>query len=295
MCSSDLGHTGDGAQGAQGITGYQGIQGIQGIQGAQGTQGQQGIQGVQGNTGIQGIQGAQGTQGEQGIQGVQGTQGAQGRQGIQGPQGLQGTQGIQGYTGIQGPYGSKVNSASSPPVSPAPNDFWWNADNGTLMVYYDDGNSQQWVSAISGITGIQGAQGASGTSASISVTDDTTTDSAFYPVFAAGSGTQTAKIASTKLTFNPNTGDITTTGNITAYFSDDRLKTRHTNILDALEKVNKLNGFYFTPNNTAVELGYLPEQDIGVSAQEVDEVLPEAVTQAAIVSKEEYLAVRYEK
>ena len=301
------GITGSGAQGTQGrqgITGAQGIQGNtgagtqgtqgqQGITGSQGTQGEQGIQGTQGQQGITGS-GAQGTQGQQGITGA-GTQGITGAQGIQGNTGAgtQGTQGQQGIQGIQGVKGTKVTAAATPPTSPSVNDFWWNSDYGVLMVYYDDGDSQQWVSAMSGITGIQGTAGSSGSSASIDSTDDVSSNSTFYPVIVAGSGAQTAKISSTKFTFNPSTGDLAAAGNVTAYFSDDRLKDRQGNITNALEKVNKLNGFYFIPNDTAAKLGYAKRMDVGISAQEAEMVLPEVVVPAQ--SNSEYLTVRYER
>ena len=87
-------------------------------------------------------------------------------------------------------------------------------------------------------------------------------------------------------------------GDITASISDDRLKDRIGNIENALEKVNSLNGFTFTPNQKAVELGvYLNTNDIeaGVSAQEVQQVLPEAVADAPVKNDEGYQTVRYEK
>ena len=86
---------------------------------------------------------------------------------------------------------------------------------------------------------------------------------------------------------------ITATGNITAYFSDDRLKTRHGKIENALEKLHTLDGFYYTPNQVAQDLGYEAIQDVGVSAQSVQAILPEIIAPAPIDSK--YLTVRYEK
>lgn len=88
-------------------------------------------------------------------------------------------------------------------------------------------------------------------------------------------------------------GEIRATNNITAYYSDDRLKTRIGNIERALAKVNSLNGFYYEPNETAQKLGYKMVREVGVSAQEVRKVLPEVVVPAPIDDK--YLTVRYEK
>lgn len=89
------------------------------------------------------------------------------------------------------------------------------------------------------------------------------------------------------------TGEIRATNDVTAYYSDDRLKVRLSNISNSLDKVNSLNGFYYKPNKIAQELGYEDELRVGVSAQEVDKVLSEAITDAPISKK--YMAVQYDK
>ena len=86
---------------------------------------------------------------------------------------------------------------------------------------------------------------------------------------------------------------ITATGSITAYFSDDRLKTRKGNIQNALAKVETLNGFHYEANETAQGLGYEAKPEVGVSAQEVQAIMPEVVVPAPIDKK--YLTVRYER
>jgi len=88
-------------------------------------------------------------------------------------------------------------------------------------------------------------------------------------------------------------GEIRATNNITAYFSDDRLKTRLNNIENALEKLCTLDGFYYEVNETAQSLGYEKVKEVGVSAQQVQKILPEVVVSAPIDDK--YLTVRYEK
>ena len=71
---------------------------------------------------------------------------------------------------------------------------------------------------------------------------------------------------------------IASTGNIVAYYSDERLKTNLGNIPDPLEKISKLNGFYFENNDLAKSKGYTDtKKQLGVSAQEVEAVLPEVV------------------
>ncbi len=103
-------------------------------------------------------------------------------------------------------------------------------------------------------------------------------------------------------------GEIRATGNITGYYSDDRLKTRVANLENALDKVCSLSGFIFINNATAMKFGYLSkDKQVGVSAQEVQRVLPEAVTQAPFdtcfdddgkmrsITGQDYLTVYYEK
>ena len=90
------------------------------------------------------------------------------------------------------------------------------------------------------------------------------------------------------------TGAITATGEITAFASDDRLKNRLGSIEGAVEKLSNLNGFYYEWNDTAKSLG-LEDEDrkVGLSAQEMNEVLPEVVRPAAV--GEDYLTIQYDK
>jgi hypothetical protein len=76
---------------------------------------------------------------------------------------------------------------------------------------------------------------------------------------------------------------IAATGDITAYYSDDRLKTKLSNIDNALSKVCSLSGFSYVENDVARSLGYNNnKQQIGVSAQQVQAILPEAVRLAPV-------------
>tara|TARA_Y100000004_G_scaffold187931_1_gene241357 strand:- start:2572 stop:7317 length:4746 start_codon:yes stop_codon:yes gene_type:complete len=80
-----------------------------------------------------------------------------------------------------------------------------------------------------------------------------------------------------------STGDsIRVAGDIVAYFSDERLKDIQGNIPDALNKVKQLNGFYYTANEKAQEYGYDTDKKVGLSAQEVESVLPEIIKEAPI-------------
>lgn len=135
---------------------------------------------------------------------------------------------------------------------------------------------------VSGSNGALGYTGSIGSSGSIGYTGSSGTANATPQFSALGVGTAAG-----------NTGTIRATGDITASYSDDRLKIRIENISDALHKVNELNGFYYRPNDTAQALGYVDKIEIGVSAQEVEKQFPELVTEAPIDSK--YLTVKYDK
>jgi len=99
-------------------------------------------------------------------------------------------------------------------------------------------------------------------------------------------------------------GEIRATNAITAFYSDKRLKDIKENISDALDKVASLNGVVYTQNKKAEEYGYDDySQQVGLIAQEVQEVLPEIVKPAPFdidennnsISGENYLTIQYEK
>ena len=100
----------------------------------------------------------------------------------------------------------------------------------------------------------------------------------------------------TSTTSSVTFAQVSSTGDIIAYASDDRLKDRGNNIENALEKVESLNGFHFNWNDTANDLSEQFDKHvnhIGVSAQEVEEILPEVVQPAPVDG--EYKTVQYEK
>jgi hypothetical protein len=90
-------------------------------------------------------------------------------------------------------------------------------------------------------------------------------------------------------------GEIRATNNITAYYSDDRLKTKLGAIENALDKIDELSGFYYEENELAVSLGYKKQRQIGVSAQQVQNQLPDCGVVVPAPIDEKYLTVRYEK
>jgi hypothetical protein len=89
-------------------------------------------------------------------------------------------------------------------------------------------------------------------------------------------------------------GEIRATNNITAYFSDERLKTKIGDIENALDKVKQIETMVYHPNEVAVALGYDASViEVGVTAQSVQRVQPQVVAPAPIDDK--YLTVRYER
>ena len=103
-------------------------------------------------------------------------------------------------------------------------------------------------------------------------------------------------------------GEIVATNNITSYYSDERLKTKISDINEPLKIINNLNGFYYIPNELARINGITnTSKEIGLSAQEVQKVLPEIVKIAPFdletdkdgnkISKsgENYLTMSYER
>ena len=105
-------------------------------------------------------------------------------------------------------------------------------------------------------------------------------------------------------TSDPGAGAIYATGAITAFFSDQRLKTVSGKIENALEKVRSLSGVIYTFNDTAKSFGYdSDEEQVGVLAQEVEAVLPQIVKPAPFdldennnsKSGENYKTVQYDK
>jgi hypothetical protein len=93
-------------------------------------------------------------------------------------------------------------------------------------------------------------------------------------------------------------GEIRATNDVTAFYSSDvALKENITNIPDPIEAIKKLNGVLFDWKKSYIderggEDGYfVRKKDVGVIAQEVEKVLPEAVAQRSDGIK----AVKYDR
>jgi len=107
-------------------------------------------------------------------------------------------------------------------------------------------------------------------------------------------------------------GTVSAVGSITGNTSDRRLKKNLVKIETPLEKISKLTGYNFDWNDNVISLGFTPEivtNDVGLIAQDVQEVVPQAVVPAPFDrvneltetdrsksrSGENYLTIQYDK
>lgn len=139
---------------------------------------------------------------------------------------------------------------------------------------------------------------ASNNGTSLTITNTTTT-----PAIRVGETTDNVQFGSVKVgTFTTppanTSGNINASGTITAggdiigySTSDERLKDNITVIDNAIDKISKLRGVTFTWADDAEEMYGLTGDDMGLIAQDVQNVAPLAVQQR----ESGYLAVRYEK
>lgn len=174
--------------------------------------------------------------------------------------------------------GGGVTISDTAPVAPNAGDLWWDSTSGTLYLFFNDGTSSQWVEATVAKAGAAGTNGTNGT---------TYTTASNVQLNSLGIGTPASATA----------GEIRATNNVTAYYSsDERLKENITPIQDPLEKLNGIRGVTFDWTDKEIEKrggidGYfVRKSDIGVIAQEIEAVIPEAVA----TREDGYKAVRYE-
>ncbi len=76
------------------------------------------------------------------------------------------------------------------------------------------------------------------------------------------------------------TGQLSATGDVVAYSSDERLKENIKPIENAVDKIKQLKGVTFDWNEKSQELGFEPStktNDVGVIAQDVEAVFPQLV------------------
>ena len=279
VTSGATGSTGvRGGTGATGSTGSTGPAGLTGATGS-GSTGATGATGLTGSTGPAGTTGATGPAGATGFSGTTGIAGATGSTGLTGTTGATGLQGSTGLTGASGIKGATGSTGSS-------------GINGTTGA-----TGPQGIQGIQGPAGVQGIQGLTGPTGAAGLTGPTGPQGiqGIPGAFTTNSRGQVLRLG---VNTDPNAanwvdGEIRASNNITAYFSDDRLKTRLGKIENALQKVRNLTGFYYEPNELAKSLGYKVKREVGLSAQDMQKEMPEIVTTAPI--DDQYLTIWYEK
>jgi len=297
-----------GATGSFGYTGTTGATGLEGPTGATGLTGNVGITGATGLTGNIGITGATGLTGNIGLIGATGLTGNVGATGL-GATGLTGNVGITGATGLTGNVGATGLTGATGADSIVVGPIGATGLTGNVGITGATGltgnvGATGAASIVAGPTGATGPAGATGPSGgptgatgpagSNGATGASGPAGATGPAggFSTGSNAQVNSLG-VGTSASGTAGEIRATNNITAYYSDDRLKTKLGPIKDALGIIRQLSGFYYEANELAQALGYDVKREIGVSAQEVDKVLPEITAPAPI--DPQYLTVRYEK
>lgn len=198
------------------------------------------LKGEKGDKGEQGIQGLQGDKGEKGDKGDTGPAGPQGEQGAQGIKGEKGDNGDTGPKGDIGPAGAQGIQGLQGVAGPK-------GEKG------DKG--EQGLQGPKGDKGDKGDIGPAGTTAWTGITGKPT-------VFPPAAGTITGNLTVT--------GVFVCNNDVTA-FSDIRLKTNIIQLTNALEKIELINGYGFEYKDR------VGEKQVGVIAQEIQTILPEAV------------------
>ena len=155
--------------------------------------------------------------------------------------------------------------------------------NGSVELYYDDAVKLE--TSATGVT-VTGTLAATTVTGALSGNISQFTNNSGY-ITQVTTGGATTVSAGNGIGLNTGNGTITmsgtysgsftATGNVTAY-SDERIKYNISTIENALDKVCKLRGVYYTHKQD-------DEENIGVIAQEVEKVVPELVSIAKTSEK----------
>ena len=155
-----------------GSSGTSGSSGSSGSNGSSGTSGSSGSNGSSGTSGSSGSNGSSGSSGSNGSSGTSGINGSSGTSGINGTSGTSGSNGSSGSSGVS----TLIISSDAQPTGKPTGSLWFNTNDGTTYIYYQDTNGTNWVptnptlagssgsSGTSGVNGTSGSNGSSGTS-----------------------------------------------------------------------------------------------------------------------------------
>ena len=186
------------------------------------------------------------------------------------------------------------------------NSIWgmYVASAGAARIFLDSDNGRGHFASYVVASNITSGGNVTGSSASCTGNAGTATTanglntSNNYQVSSLGIGTAASGTA----------GEIRATNNVTAYYSDERLKENIKPITSALSKLLTLRGVTFNSNKVAEQYGYEDKKEqVGVIAQDVEKVLPQVVVPAPFdiaqdedgneysKSGENYKTVHYDK
>ena len=305
--------------GATGPEGPEGPQGPAGSDGSDGADGADGADGDQGPAGADGTDGTNGTDGTDGIDGTDGNDGAPGADGVDGEDGDTMWDTVTG--GIRYTSGNVDVSSGNLGVSGNLTVSSSNASGGGIILS-DDGDivdlndsycSMRFSGGVrvfstkSGGTPVHtlASNGNFTSTGTITATTISSSGTGGINFSSYGGGwymadTTWVRSVSNKRVYNgsTNAAAFATPGDFTAGYSDMRLKTHKGKIEHALDKVCTLDGFYYERNEKAIELGYEGgELRVGLSAQQVKEVLPEIIKSAPVNIDHgtDYMTLDYER
>jgi hypothetical protein len=142
----------------------------------------------------------------------------------------------------------------------------------TRMSIIEGVNTTQNTNITAADTKAQAAFDKANTSGNISITDDTTNNETYYPLLSTStSGTLlTANTSSSKLSYVPSTGTLTLVDLNTT--SDRKFKENIQPIDSAMEIINRIDGVSYNWKETG-------KKSYGIIAQQLQEILPELVSQ----------------
>jgi hypothetical protein len=185
--------------------------------------------------------------------------------------------------------------------------------NVSATAYWGDGGNLSNLMSSMGATGAAGSNGATGATGAAGPAPSGSTGAMLYlsssgvvasttvPDLVWDNTNKRLGIGTnpTTYTFQVN-GTVGVSGDITALYSDERLKTRTGALVNALDKVCMLDTFTYVSNELAQKYGFTDStQRVGLSAQQVQKVLPEVVKPAPFdadnLSGQNFLTVQYDK
>ncbi len=193
---------------------------------------------------------------------------------------------LMGYNGSS-TYGVRVDSSRYADTAAALSSATWQRITGNAITY--------------GSYGSIGISGTTNTYAGISFSDVSMT------LMVSSGATGFYYTNNTWRAYWDASGNQINTGNVTAYASDERLKNNVKPIANARKMLRQIDGVYFDWDLEECNKWdfYPPEKDIGLLAQRVQKIVPEAVHQAPFdkdpliktgsKSGKNYLTVQYEK